>query len=173
MKVYLASWYASRAEISKRAEELRACGIEVTSRWLEEREKADAQLSDFGEDFKIETARMDIEDVLLADTLVLNTPSPYDLGSTNISLATWGRGGRHFEAGFQYATMVLSGWLSPNRTVDRRLMIVGHKENIFYHLTRPGLIAADLSLPEILVYPDWYEAKHALLCIHRSALKGS
>jgi len=167
MKVYLASWFASLHEIQTRANELRAQGIEVTSRWLEEKVAPTTAITDVSAEYLRDTAMVDIHDILLADTLVLNTPSPEDLKRTDMSISTWARGGRHFEAGFQYATMVFFNLL-PKRIQDRgprRLVLVGHRENVFHYLDIAGLngFADSLSLPAIPCYPTWDEAKKFLV----------
>lgn len=168
MKVYLASWYASREEMSQRAEELRAEGIGVTSRWLEETVKTDAQLGSVDLQFKIETARIDIEDILLASVLVLNTPSYKDLVSSTISLATWARGGRHFESGFQYATAMFAAYLPAPLNRSRKLIVIGREENIFHYLSVPSLKAMGLDLPTILICPTWEDAKCELIRMQQS-----
>ena len=118
MKVYLASWFASLPVIKQRAEDLRANGIQVTSRWLEEKVKPTVQIKDVEDDYLRETAMVDIHDILIADTLVLNVPSADDLKTANIPLSSWARGGRHFEAGFHYATMMFLEYL-PQSIKDR------------------------------------------------------
>lgn len=161
MKVYLASWYASREDMKKRAEELRANGIEVTSRWLEETTNPTSQIVDMGDGFLRDTARIDIEDILLANVLVLNTPSEIDFKETDIILSTWARGGRHFEAGFQYATMLFFQEIKQRLPYDtpRMLILVGHKENVFHYLDDVKTL---FNLPQIHTFKTWEEAKRFL-----------
>lgn len=167
MKVYLASWFASINETKKKADELRAVGIEVTSRWLEETIKPTTQIQDVELDYLRETAKVDLHDILIADTVVLNVPSFEELKDPTIPLSAWARGGRHFEAGFQYATMVFFYNL-PSHIFDkgtRRLILVGRRENVFHYLdslSRNGR-AFDMMLPEIPCFDTWEEAKNYLV----------
>lgn len=166
MKVYLASWFASLHEIQKRAEELRAEGIEVTSRWLEEKVAPTTQIQDVSGDYLRDTAKVDIHDILLANVVVLNVPSVEDLKDTSMPVASWARGGRHFEAGFQYATMVLIKFLP--KTIQnrgtRRLVLVGRRENVFHYLDdlKKNGLADSLDLPEIPCFETWALAKEFL-----------
>lgn len=167
MRVYLASWFNSIEEIRTRATELRASGVEVTSRWLEETVKADCQIKDVSEAYLRETARADVEDVLKANIVVLNTPSPEELKSTEMPTSSWARGGRHFEAGLHYATMMLfpylPSWIS-NRGL-RELVLVGHRENVFHHLDEnlPNPHADNLTMPPIKLTRTWAEAKEYIV----------
>lgn len=167
MKVYLASWFASKDEMKIRAEDLRANGIEVTSRWLEEKVAGTVQIHEVADDYLRETAQVDIHDILLANTVVLNVPSAEQLKTADIPVASWARGGRHFEAGFQYATMMFY-WNMPedirNRG-DRNLILVGHKENVFHYLDDFDLngLADGYTLPEIQTFDTWEEAKAAII----------
>lgn len=166
MRVYLASWFASLQVIKQRAEELRANGIQVTSRWLEEKVKPTVQIKDVEDDYLRETAMVDIHDILIADTLVLNVPSEEDLKTTDIPLSSWARGGRHFEAGFHYATMMFLKYLpeSIQNRGPRQLLLVGHKENVFHYLDGVLPFKADgISLPSIVTFDTWEEAKANLI----------
>ena len=167
MKVYLASWFASKDNMKARAQELRANGIEVTSRWLEEKINGNTQIQDVEDDYLRETAQVDIHDIILADTLVLNVPSAEELKTLDMPTASWARGGRHFEAGFQYATMVFWNWLPTTVTFrgQRRLVLVGHKENVFHYLDDVVLNgrADGFTLPSILTFSTWEEAKNYLI----------
>lgn len=169
MKVYLASWFASKDNMKTRAHDLRAAGIEVTSRWLEEKISGNTQIQDVEDDYLRETAQVDIHDILLADTLVLNVPSADELKTLDMPTASWARGGRHFEAGFQYATMVFWSYLPQSITMrgQRRLILVGHKENVFHYLDNIDLngLAYNFPLPSILTFSTWEEAKEYLINI--------
>jgi hypothetical protein len=165
MKVYIASWFASKDAMKQHAQDLRALGIEITSRWLEEKVAGNIQIKDVADDYLRETAQIDIEDILSASIVVLNVPSVEDLKAADIPVSSWARGGRHFESGFQYALMMLSQYL-PTRIQDRghrRLMLVGHKENVFHYLDGIKDIQADgIDLPSILTFETWAEAKKCL-----------
>lgn len=136
MKVYIASWFASKNKIRKKAEELRKHGIEVTSRWINETIPGNATVASVSEDYLRETAIIDIEDILAADTVVLITPTKKDYKT--IPKPSWARGGRVFESGFQYGLMLASRFRK-----GRRLVIVGPKENVFHWLS------------EVEHFPDW------------------
>lgn len=161
MKVYLASWFASKDDMSVRAEQLRASGIEVTSRWLQETVKPTTQIKDVADNYLRETAQIDIEDILAADTVVLNVPSAEDLKREDMPISSWARGGRHFEAGFQYATMYFFHSMPAYvRTLgSRRLILVGHKENVFHYLD--GVLGN--GFPTIETFSTWEEARTYLL----------
>lgn len=109
MKFYLAARYGRRLEIKGYADELRALGHEVTSRWLDgEHEAFDAaptyrQMEQWSRD--------DLHDIAMCDTFVAFTEPPDSPHS---------RGGRHVEFGFARAAG------------DIALIRVGPIENIFY-----------------------------------------
>lgn len=176
MKVYLASWFNSKDLIQLRAQELRSEGIEVTARWLEEKIASNVQVKDVPEDYLVDTAEIDIQDILAANIVVLNIPSVTDLGDLNMPTSSWSRGGRHFESGFHYATMLFFHFL-PNRIRDRgirQLILVGDKENVFHYLS--GLkktYAEGLELPNILQFHTWQLAKTYLITQAKSASTGS
>lgn len=163
MKVYLASWYASRPEMKLRAEELRATGIEVTSRWVEEHTSTTATTAEVGDDYLRETAAIDLEDVMKANVVVLHVPSEHDLRTVNITMANWARGGRHFEAGAQYMMMLLFNYLpyTIQKVGPRSLILIGHRENVFHYFdgVNKSLKALGFDLPEIPVFSTWEEAK--------------
>lgn len=166
MIVYLASWFASKDQMKVRAEALRSAGIEVTSRWLEERVSPTTSIQDISDAYLRETGQVDIHDILTADTVILNIPSQSDFDSINMPVANWARGGRHFEAGFQYATMMFQKFLPDciqNRG-HRRLILIGHKENVFHYLdgTDKEMLADGFPLPGIELYTTWEEAFNAL-----------
>ena len=166
-KVYIASWFASKDEMKKKAEELRANGIEVTSRWLEEKVAGTVQIKDVEDDYLRETAQFDIEDILQANVVVLNVPSAEDLKKPDVPISSWARGGRHFEAGFQYATMLFY-WCLPDLIRDRGnryLILVGHKENVFHFLDsiEKNKYADSIRLPVIHTYETWDAAQKALV----------
>lgn len=86
MKVYVAAKYHRRFELRAFAAALRAHGIEVTARWLDNgEEEADGPAA---------AAQMDVDDVLRADALVF-------IGEARGSKNTGG--GRWFELGLAYA----------------------------------------------------------------------
>ena len=114
MKVYLAAQYPRRDELRLYADYLRQHGMEVTSRWLEERSPLDTQMGDDPEERYKELAAYDLEDIDRADALVLFSENP---------LVGVPRGGRHFEHGYAIGT-------------GKPAYIVGPKENVFHYIGR-------------------------------------
>lgn len=135
---YLAGRYGRRLELADYADQLRALGHQVTSRWL------NGQLH--GHELEVETdggpdkvpeiarrlAEEDAEDVAFADVVLSFTEPPHSTAS---------RGGRHVNFG-----MAL-GWLLAGYTTlegrRRRLVVIGRRENIFHCLS------------DVTVFPDW------------------
>ena len=113
LKVYLAARYSLKEQMRAYAAELRAEGIEVTSRWLDE-----AYSSNTYDDGKVPYnelvmfARVDLQDVEDADVLVFFAEDPENQPR---------RGGRHVEFGYA---------LAENKTI----LVVGPIENIFHNL---------------------------------------
>lgn len=138
MRVYLAAMYARKQEMQAKAEELRALGIEVTSRWLLETSKPGIALKEAQQELGTKglrgIARTDIQDILRADVTALFTEDP---GLPTV------RGGRHFESGFAYAVSFYSNG-------QCKLITVGPRENIFHFL------------PDVQNFPTWEQAKQYL-----------
>lgn len=116
MKIYLASRYSRRAELRGYRDRLSALGHKVTSRWLD----ADHQNSDWrttmadnssdcAAELRGKFAAEDLADVRAAQVLIAFTEPPESGHS---------RGGRHVELGVALG-------------LDRRVYVVGHRENIF------------------------------------------
>ena len=103
MKVYLAAPYSMREEIEIIAFEFERASHTVTSRWVH-----GGEFNKSGPD----AARMDCDDVLAADVLILKT---FPRGTMVTG------GGRHFEFGLAYGH-------------DKDCIIVGEREHIFCHL---------------------------------------
>lgn len=115
MKVYLCSRYSRRDEMRLVRTLLQEAGHEVTSRWLDtDWERTDGGSSAAPADYRDMYAQIDMDDVRSADAIITFTEAP----------GVGGRGGRHVEFGMAAA------W-------DKRLFVVGHRENIFHHL--PGV----------------------------------
>lgn len=112
-RVYLAARYDRRDELREYREILTSYGIEVTSRWLDETEPLNSQMGQHSEDFYILTARIDLEDVDDADTIIFFSEDP---------LVGYRRGGRHVEYGY-----ALKG--------GKDIIVIGPKENVFHYGT--------------------------------------
>ena len=130
MKVYLAGRYSRRDELYDYARQLRAHGVDVTSRWLNGEHQWSGDTDDgvtvqnYQEAERF--AREDLEDLDAADMIVCFTESPRTSAS---------RGGRHVEMGYALASL-------------KEVMIVGPRENVFY------------TLPEFVHHDSWTTAKH-------------
>lgn len=120
MKIYLCARYSRRNELRAVREELQRQGHTVTSRWLdtEWEEKDSAGSSAAPPEYRHEFAVKDIEDVVAADCLIAFTEPPRSSG----------RGGRHVEFGAALA-------------LGKRLIVVGCRENLFYHHPRVEFFA--------------------------------
>lgn len=91
MKIYLAARYARMQEMQRYANSLRMKGHIITSQWIDGAEERSEDKGD--ESLAQKAARMDISDVLSADTIIFfGEPR----GSTNRG------GGRWFELGLAY-----------------------------------------------------------------------
>lgn len=119
MKVYLASQYCTKDQISKYAAELRENGIEVTSSWLEEPHSPNTQMSELSPEQHTFYALNDLNDVDRSDMLVFFSVDP--------SIAAK-RGGRHVEFGYAIKAGL-------------PILVVGPKENIFHYLPNINHVA--------------------------------
>lgn len=141
-RIYLAARYSRREELCGYREQLSALGHEVTSHWLNgEHQAAD---DDPGEQ-AYEFAAEDINDILDSDVIVSFTEEPRTAGAS--------RGGRHVEHGFVLGmneALRLAQRYLPEEVVIRRVIVVGHRENVFHWL------------PEIDFFETWPEALAAL-----------
>jgi nucleoside 2-deoxyribosyltransferase len=110
MKVYLAAQFSRRDELREYAEFLRFRGVDVTSRWLEEKGDLSGDIND--PKFAEETAIIDLEDVRRADAILFFAENP---------LIGVKRGGRHVEFGYAVG-------------LRKEVYTVGPRENIFNYL---------------------------------------
>lgn len=112
---YLAGRYQRRLEFSIYADEIRMLGYEVTSRWLTG-EHNNLPLNTQAHEDKI--------DIMASDAVLLFTEKPGVQPNT---------GGRHYEAGFVEGINL--GWEICNSPKHVHSILIGPKENIFYHET--------------------------------------
>jgi nucleoside 2-deoxyribosyltransferase len=124
VKVYTAARFSRIKEIRKYVDDLAKIGVHVTSEWVRETCDPNVNMKDFRAEQHREMAYRDINEVDLADTLILFTN-----GSETPIL----RGAHHFEAGYAYGR-------------GKRVITVGDRDNIFYHL------------PTIRNFATWDEA---------------
>jgi hypothetical protein len=114
IQVYLAARYSRRLELCGHADELKALGFGITSRWL----KGDHQVDDRGlsvegeSSERVRFATEDWDDVMRADWCLNFTETPRGSNS---------RGGRHVEFGAALAA-------------DKRCVVIGPRENVFHCL---------------------------------------
>lgn len=142
-QIYLASRYSRRLELCDYREQLSARGFLVQARWLNgghQLDHAGAPIGDNGEALveagacdraaalRARFAQDDWEDVCSAEIQINFTEPPRS--SAN-------RGGRHVELGIALAR-------------GQRVIVVGHRENIFHWL------------PQIEFFKDWSHALEAL-----------
>lgn len=124
-RIYLAARAGRRLEMLGVASELASLGFQVTSSWIHaeqpEETMADALRGALGESC--------LSDLVRADGLITFT-EPSD--------STWARGGRHVELGYALGLG------------DFRVIVVGHRENVFHCLS------------EVEFYATWDDAKAAL-----------
>lgn len=134
MKIYLAAPFRAKDQMSVCAAQLRAVGIEVTSRWLEETHHPATQLNELPLAEHRSNAIKDVEDVLAADALVLFTDPTKSLV----------RQGRTAEFGMAIAI---------NKGVrPMPVFVVGEEyENIFHYLDH------------VQHFLDWETTKQAVL----------
>jgi hypothetical protein len=154
MHVYIAARYGRREEMLGHKADLEAAGHRVTSRWLEGGHQI-PEIQDNGVDLPgtVEQARSfaeeDIEDLLAAGGIVCFTEPP--------GLSP-NRGGRHVEMGIALGLAYTRFGDSATRCAAfstrqvrlRRLLVVGHRENVF------------CCLEEVEFYATWPEALAAL-----------
>lgn len=152
MKIYLAARYGRRDDLCGYRAELTALGHTVASRWLDgdaPADDGDDGVSLPGTNISPHAAAMvsqmvandDLDDLYAADCLISFTEPP-GLGPM--------RGGRHTEFGIA---------LGINRRAEQgirrspppiRLIVVGHRENVFY------------CLDSVVYFPTWEKAKEYL-----------
>jgi len=122
MKVYLAGMFSTIATRKAQAAELRASGIEVTSRWIDETVPHNVEMKDVPEQYLAETAIADVEDIDAATFFVEFVPTDRELVAATVQSSS--RGGRHFEMGYAYHAGLV-------------ILVVGPKENVFHYLPGP------------------------------------
>lgn len=128
MKVYLAAPFSWKTEIKKYRAELERNKITCVSTWLDEECSPNTKLSDISDNYSQNCALVDMNDIDICDVFILFTVSPEKPVV---------RGGRHFESGYAMA-------------LDKELVIVGPKENIFHYL------------PDVRQFNTWEECREWL-----------
>ena len=155
LTVYIASMFSDKDRVKARAAELALCGIVCTSRWAEEKVPHNVRMSDCKDEYLRETAVIDLDDILVADKVVLTVPEPELLVEATIAAAS--HGGRHFESGFIYGLIVAA--VMDGCKPQRELIILGKPENVFHMLDGIGAAAR---YPAIKNFRTWEEVKQYL-----------
>jgi len=155
MKVYIASFFADKDRVKERGVELKALGIECTSRWAYETAPHNCTITDKPAQYMRETAIYDIEDILASDVVVLTVPTPDQL--MNLTPHQMSRGGRTFESGLMYGLMLAAH--NYRMWSNRQLIVMGAPENVFHFLDGVDVAA---SLPKVVVIPTWEGVKDYL-----------
>lgn len=138
MKIYLASMFSTIKDIKAKADTLRSFyGIDVTSRWLEEKADPNCSVKDFSDAEHILCAKTDMEDIMDSSVLVLFSVD----GDTPTK-----RGGRHWETGYAYG-------------LGKKVIICGPKENIFHFLPDVEVVADFEALKKRLMELSFEESK--------------
>jgi hypothetical protein len=125
LKIYLSARYSRHLELQTYAKHLESLGHEITSRWIQgNHEISGISRGNINHKDNERLAREDYYDLLIAEQVIC---------FTELSESSYSRGGRHVEYGIALA-------------LNKRLIIIGHRENVFYFL------------PEIPFYETWNEA---------------
>lgn len=152
MRIYLMARYGRRQEMLNVAADLEALGHTVVSRWIRGDHELQDELLNTDPEFRnregARFAQDDLEDLLSANCAIGFTEEP---GARNGR----GRGGRHIEAGVALMCAHANGLFLGGSTGlvacgPTRLILVGHKENVFY------------CIPHWEHYPDWPACREAL-----------
>ncbi|MBI4029150.1 MAG: nucleoside 2-deoxyribosyltransferase [Candidatus Blackburnbacteria bacterium] len=130
VSVYLSSRYKDYRYLQKIREVLNKEGIDVTSQWIYGGQEATAKC---GDQEKCRYANQDLTDLYAADVLVIWS-LPKNFGK--------GTGGRHVELGIALA-------------LDKPIILVGKRENIFHWLKQITVTPSDKNLAGVIrsVYP--------------------
>jgi hypothetical protein len=158
MKVYIASNFADKDRVKERGEELKALGIECTSRWASESAPHNCKITDKPAQYMRETAVYDVEDILASDKLVMTVPTPEQL--MDMTPHQMSRGGRTFESGLMYGLILAEFLGGIPSDCARELIIMGDKENVFHFLD--GTDTAS-KYPAVVVKQTWEEVKSYLV----------
>ena len=139
VRAYLAAPFAFQPRMRMYAQELRALGMQVTSRWLDEKVSLTTEVTELSEDYCAETAFMDIKDIAESNVFILFTPTDEELANPDISKKAWARGGRHFETGLACGMRLVNALLTGMEHTYPVILVCGPRENIFYaqeHIVR-------------------------------------
>jgi hypothetical protein len=127
MKVYLAASWSRQVEMKQLSLELKAMGIGVTSRWLDEAEKTNASRDRHRRNMAVN----DANDVRAADVLVRFTDErvrldgDYEVLKDTLVRASLATGARMFETGLAWGAGI-------------PIIVVGGHQNVFDYL--PNII---------------------------------
>lgn len=143
-QIYLAGRYSRRLELNEYRDQLRALGFLVQARWLDGGHQLDNAGVPIGENGEalVESGQSERAAALraqfAADDWDDATSAEIQINFTEAPRSSANRGGRHVELGIALSR-------------GQRVIVVGHRENIFHWL------------PEIEFHPTWEEAKASLI----------
>lgn len=133
MKIYLAARYSRHPEMREVRTMVEARGFTVTSRWIDchggQREESftpETLNSPYGPDVCAPYGKADVDDLIAADCVVAYTGT-----------GSGGKGGRHVEFGIAMG-------------LQKRLIIVGPRENIFHCLPEVWVVENTGELLDLL-----------------------
>ncbi len=133
MKIYLAARFSRKVELTRYADQLRALGHEVTSRWLGQHDESTYE--ELTPEGCAKCGHHDVEDVVRADVLISFTEP--------VGIANTSRGGRHVELGIAIGT-------------DKLLYAIGPRENVFHWIDKIAFFDSfDAFLAHIGVAARW------------------
>ena len=127
--IYLAGSYSRRDEFKGYAEQLKALGYNIVSRWLEETHGLDIQPTDLTPDLNRTYAEQDLDDIEQSDIFILFSYDQQTLTKRNGRMVEFGYALANYRNGFQ----------------PERIIVCGPKENIFTYLE------------EVELFPTWEE----------------
>lgn len=122
MKIYLCGRYSRRDQLRDVRDKIQQMGHDVVSRWLDtEYAYRPDQGAAAPPEYREKYARIDLEDVAACDAVISFTEAA--------GIPNAGRGGRHVEFGYALA-------------LGKRLIVIGHRENLFHHHPRVEFFAS-------------------------------
>lgn len=151
-RIYLAGPSAWHPRLRMYANELRAMGMTVTSRWLDEDPSVlNGEIDRLSDKYCADVAFRDVQDIAACNIFVLFTPTEDELDNPEISKKSWARGSRHYELGISSGLRLLNAALSGMINTYPFIIVCGPRENIFHaqeHIER--FDNWDLTLSRIL-----------------------
>lgn len=133
IRIYLAAPFAWQPRMRMYAQELRALGMIVTSRWLDETAPLHTEVDSLPPKYCADTAFMDVEDIASSNIFVLFTPTEDELDNPEISKKSWARGARHYECGLAAGIRLLNAAINNFEFTFPVIIVCGPRENVFHY----------------------------------------